>query len=427
MAPPSQKFRTIGFRLSGGASAPLNFTFSIRPEDLRHSEPSRTSVQQTLGGALVDSFGASLSTITMTGHNGWRGGFLSSGESLFADLRAATFTEWHKRRQAEIDAGNDPANIELTLTDTLDAITVVVAPMSFSLQRSRSSPLLMRYNLELTVLSDASLGDSIGDSILSALSNPLRWIASVTGLGNVLSSLQSAYAWVQSTYAAVQGYVGQFMSTAMNVLGLVTSLTNLASAGGLLGGLLAPYLSSGAAVIDAAANAFHALAAGSNDNISRLNLMAIASDFTDASCTLGNGFATGQVWRSLADMQGASNCSSTGGGNPASAFTLAGTSPLSSIFATTPPDLGITLAAQQALTTLGGDPLALALNPATVGASMLAVANGVTVPPIAPSPPLAETPCAPSRCASWGTQASGPCWPASTTCCRRISSMTWPM
>ena len=381
-SPPSQKFRTIGFTLTGGSSPALTFTFSLRPEDLRRPEPSRTSVQQTLGGGLIDSFGAGISTITLSGHNGWRGGLLSSGESLFADLRAAVFTEYHARRQKQVEAGNDPNEIELTMVDTLDNFSLRVTPMLFSLQRSKSSPLLMRYQIELTVVGDATQGDGESDSILSALSNPLRWLASVTGLGNVLTELQAGLSYVQNVYAQVQSYVGAAMDIALGVLGGLQTLVSLASPGGLLGGALAPFLSSALAVSGGMANAFHALAAQPGlTNQQRLPLMAIASNFSDANCTISNGFAIGQVFRSFRDMEGASNCSSTGGGSPVSAFTLAGTSPFPSIFATTPSNLSITFAAQQALGVLQGDPLLLAANPAVVANAMAAVGSGIAVAP----------------------------------------------
>ncbi len=401
MAPPSQKFRTIGFVLTGGDGATLRFNFAIRPEELRRTEPSRISVQQTLGGALVDAFGAGLSTITLSGHNGWRGGFLDSGAGLFDDLRAACYVEFHKRRAKQIAAGKDPAEIELQFVDTLDKITVSVVPMSFALMRSKSSPLLMRFSIEMTVLGPASQGTGILDSIMSALSDPLRWLASVTGLGDSLGELSGLLSTIQSSVALAQTVAGAFMSTVMNVMGGLISLTSLASsAGGILGGQLAPYLSSALTMFDAAANAFHALAAApGQDQMTVLALITVAATFQEASCTSANGFAIGQVYRSFDDMDGASNCSSTGGGDPASPFTLAGTSPLPSIFASTAPQLGITFAAQQALNTLNGDVLLLAQNPPLVMAAMQAIAIGITVPPLTATP---GTPIVPIIAATTG-------------------------
>ena len=86
MAPPSQKFRRIGFALTG-PGPDVRYDFVIRPEELTRQEASRLAVQQTLGGAWVDSFGRNLSSITIAGHTGWRGGFLTSGEDLLLDLR----------------------------------------------------------------------------------------------------------------------------------------------------------------------------------------------------------------------------------------------------------------------------------------------------------------------------------------------------
>jgi hypothetical protein len=95
---------------------------------------------------------------------------------------------------------------------------------------------------------------------------------------------------------------------------------------------------------------------------------------------LNNGFAVGQVYRLFDDMLGASNCSSTGGGSDWSAFTLAGTNPFLSLFATSAPAITISPAAQAALSTLSGDALSLATNPLQVAAAMQAIITGVTLP-----------------------------------------------
>jgi hypothetical protein len=154
-APPSQTYRQIGFSLQGAPGGPVEFNFGLRPEELTVTEPSRLTVQQTLGGAWADSFGVGVSTITLSGTNGWRGGLLSSGEELFRQLQTTCFTGWHQARADAIAQGQDPDDIELYFTDSLDDIAVVVAPESFQLRRSKTSPLLMRYQIKLLVLGGA--------------------------------------------------------------------------------------------------------------------------------------------------------------------------------------------------------------------------------------------------------------------------------
>src|ERR1035437_1247118 len=85
--PTDQSGRVIFFRLvdmgSGGGDiydspSPSKIgisnghTLTVNPEDLTVTEPSRVAVQQTMGGAWVDSFGPGLRTINISGVTGWR-------------------------------------------------------------------------------------------------------------------------------------------------------------------------------------------------------------------------------------------------------------------------------------------------------------------------------------------------------------------
>ena len=73
MFPPRQRFRRLGFYLEGGPGGDVRFDFAVRPEDLQRQEPPRLMVNQTLGGAWAGAFGRGVSTITLSGHPGWRG------------------------------------------------------------------------------------------------------------------------------------------------------------------------------------------------------------------------------------------------------------------------------------------------------------------------------------------------------------------
>lgn len=190
MTPPSQRFRQIGFALDGGPGELLRFDLAIRPEDLTIAEMSRLTVQQTLGGAWADSFDRGLATITLSGTLGWRGSLLLSGEDAFKQLHDTLVLDWHQRRRDAIGQGTDPTEVQLTFIDTLDDATFIVAPQQFSLRRSRSAPLLMRYQIRLLALADADAPSGLLDQISRALSNPLRWLSGVTGLGGVVSTLQ---------------------------------------------------------------------------------------------------------------------------------------------------------------------------------------------------------------------------------------------
>src|SRR5277367_3573779 len=75
--PPSQKVGSapISFIfIDGSIPAPNTWTLNlvIRPEELTRTDPSRMTVQQTLGGAWADDFGPGLGSINISGTTGWR-------------------------------------------------------------------------------------------------------------------------------------------------------------------------------------------------------------------------------------------------------------------------------------------------------------------------------------------------------------------
>src|SRR3546814_6347174 len=158
-APPaSQKadVRPISFMLDDLAfgTPPTSVDLAIRPEDLTRGDPSRMDVQQTLGGAWADNFGPGIPTINISGHTGWRRlvGSIGDGEARFQNLKSTVFDQWHLKRRDAVQAGRDPDLVQLVFSDALDGFTVVVAPMNFTLRRSKSRPLLYQYPIPLTVL-----------------------------------------------------------------------------------------------------------------------------------------------------------------------------------------------------------------------------------------------------------------------------------
>jgi len=380
MSPPSQKFRRIGFYLSGGSGPPSQCYLNIRPETLSRTEPSRLNVQQTLGGAWADSFNIGLSTINMAGHCGWRGSFLLSGEDMFQALRIACFQGWHDRRKQAITAGKDPSAVTLTLTDDLDNIDQIVAPVSFTLNRSRTSPLLMRYQIQLAVLGDANTPKSLFDSIIAALNNPLRWLAGVTGLGNVLTQMQAFYSDGVNGFGAATAAVQSFLGTG---IGLLTSIQSTAQQlQGDFSGAAAALLSVGQEFSVAAANALSALSLddtlSSSDLIPAVRLPAL---FNDANCILSNCFTSDRSFVNYDALLGASSCSSTGGGDPASPYTLAGTNPFADLFSSNSTVLvAVSADASLALTALLGDPLDMVGQDAAIIHALQLIASGVTVP-----------------------------------------------
>lgn len=387
MVPPSQKYRQISFKLTGGSADPLTFAFAMRPEELTVEEPLRVNVTQTLGGAWLDEFGRGLRTINLSGHNGWRGGLLLSGEDMFLSLRDTVLTQWADRRKAMVDQHQDPDQIKLYFTDNLDSITAVVAPLRFSLRRSKSQPLLIMYQIQLSVLADANEGGGIYDAIINALNDPLRWIAGQLGLQNVIQALQSVQAAVQAAVAvvgaglnlvtAVPAAVRQFIQVGVGLLNQVIGIG--ATFSGLFSGLNAGLLSSTIGYARGGSNAFAVLASDPTLPAGdRLALMTASAAFNDAACNMANSYNTQQYYADYGALLGASGCSSTAGGDSPSAYTVGGYNPFEDLFTASAPPVLLSADGLNAIADLQGDPMLMTGNPARLADLMQRAAAGIS-------------------------------------------------
>lgn len=351
----------------------------LRPENLTRQEPSRLAVVQTLGGGWVDDFDRGLSTITIAGHLGWRGGFLMSGEDAFLALRDTVYVQWHRRRQNAIAAGQDPGGVQLVYSDSLDSIASVVVPRSFQLQRSKTSPLLLRYSIQLVELGDASDPGSIIDQIINAMSDPMRFLVGITGLGNAVTAIEYWAGKVQAFTGAVLAGIQTFVNMGVSLVQSIASTAE--SLRGQFDSTVSSILAAGQLISGAAANAFYAL--GADPSLSEQDLIpvrAIAASFNDVVCLLTTSFNAQITYPSWSDLFGASACSSTGGGEAPSSYMVSNTNPFYDAAPSPAPPVLITPAAQAALQTLGSDPIALAASgSAAVGSLLQAAGNGVTV------------------------------------------------
>lgn len=146
-----QEDRPIMLIMYGGL--PWVHWFVPRPEDMSYVYPTRATAINTLGGAYVDDFGTAIAEISIRGNTGYKmgGSFLGvgSGDALFFSLRNLLVQGYHAQRLAYAKAGMDPDTIQLILVDTLNMTSFRVYPRNFQLQRSKQSPLLYRFNIQL--------------------------------------------------------------------------------------------------------------------------------------------------------------------------------------------------------------------------------------------------------------------------------------
>ncbi len=378
MIPTTQKDRPISFMLwDNQASTSLaQLGLVIRPEELTRTDPSRLNDTQTLGGAWSDNFGEGLATLSLSGHTGWRGTAEEDGLALLQRLYDTVFKQWHQVRRNNTDNGIDPDGIELIFNDRMDNITVVVSPGQFQLRRHKSRPLLAQYNISMTILRDASEAALIeADKITAAISNPRgRYRAASVSLSDTIKKQQ---AWSKSVDEALgfslSGVAQDVLDTSVDLLTAVQEIVDTAS--GFIDATLAPLLFTATAFQQAARNAFQVLAAPTNLAAQvKGSLMSIASAFNDAYCTLVNGFGLLTQFPDFSDLFGASTCSSTGGGRPASIY--ARENPFVSMFPQQTSPVSVTEASATATESLRQtDPLSMPIE--AVPSQLQTMADGI--------------------------------------------------
>lgn len=147
----SQADRPVILLLYGGT--PWFFWFVPPPEDMSYRYPTRATAINTLGGAYVDDFGSAIADINIRGNTGYKlGGGIGKGmpgDVLMISLRNMIVQSYHQQRLNLARAGQDPDTIQLLLADTLNYTMFKVYPREFQLQRSKQSPLLYRFNMQL--------------------------------------------------------------------------------------------------------------------------------------------------------------------------------------------------------------------------------------------------------------------------------------
>jgi len=361
-----------------------SFQLNIRPEDLTRSDPSRLTVQQTLGNsAFVDNFGPGLATIVISGHTGWRGTESADGVALFQQLQQFVYYQWHALRDQARAAGQDPNSVKLIFADALDGFASIVAPNQFILKRSRARPLLMMYQITLTVLAselDAALaGDSEDD--FSQFDSLLSQDQSTLGL----ESLQGSYDLISGLSAgdlasgSLFDPLAQFLETAVTTLN--TGIGVIKSTAGPLVGSAADLMGLVADVSRAGRNALYTLGAIANpsDYGSQAELMGAASAFDNAYCVVTNVFSGMKTNPDFTDVYGASSCSSTSGGSPISPLIN------ENAFETITPEpttlAAVTTDAQSALDTLKiTDPATLPMDADDLAYMLSTAAAGISFP-----------------------------------------------
>lgn len=305
--------KPISFVLESAGGTMKSVSLFIRPEDLSISFPSRVSVNQTLGGAWVDSFGEGLQSTTISGTTGWRSAPNGKdGVDRLIELKAEFFSKWHELRAAAVKAGTDPNEVKLRYVDTLNRYSRVIVPQVFEVRRSKSRPLLCMYRFSFTAVANPK-------TVASAVKSAFGLDPSGFGLGSLLSSLNTLRGYINSVKNFVNtqilGPVKAFMNMSHQLL---TAVQSTIAAGVSLAGSV---ISVARAVAQVGVNVFRTLAAIAGiPALVKATLMQVASAYSNIFCVLKNALKTPKTYENYTSLYGASNCSSTAGGSPASQY-----------------------------------------------------------------------------------------------------------
>lgn len=349
--------RPISFVLQDPIEGTKSIALIIRPEDLTRTEPSRMTVNQTLGNgpdvAWVDSFGPGLPQIQIAGTTGWRN-IAGDGDGIqkFKELNKLVMVDWHARRKRCVDTGRDPDSVKLIFIDALDGFSHVVAPQSFTLRRSKSRPLLMQYNIALQTVNTSV--DSIV-SLLSAIEPDFLAELGLESLGDVISTITDAINEVTSFITGtIGGVVKSFLEMTHKVLNTVMKVVGTVK--GAVDQVSGAFLGVARDVMMAGRNLFNALGAvmalpayaTQFGQYAKFRVMQLAGAYTNALCLFTNVFKMRRRFPDYGDWYGASNCSSTAGGSPLSPLrfinpfeAMVASSTTNAITVTTPASLSI--------------------------------------------------------------------------------------
>jgi hypothetical protein len=364
--------RPISFILDARGGAADEVMLFIRPEEMSRSSPSRTSVNQTLGGAWIDSFGEGLESINISGTLGWRAGpdGQDGGDRLIT-MRDKTYTQWHKLRQEAVDRGDDPNDVKLRFVDTLNSYSSVIVPLTFEIRRSKSRPLLANYRISFIAVGKSGAPGAIS-GLLGALGGGLQGLgldSLFSSLGEINAAINTAKNFVNKT---ILGPVTDFMRLSSRVFTAVhDTISNGLS-------LADPFIMAAHGIAQTGLNVFRTMASIANiPSAAKAALMQVAGAYSNVFCVLKNALRKTPTYEDYNPLYGASNCSSTGGGMPPSAY--AGQNPFYAVNKADTGVIGISPQASSAIYDLAHRDIVIAPMPLPdIASSLSAVTSGVT-------------------------------------------------
>lgn len=321
--------KPIAFTLQtpNGLSTPV--TLKIRPEDLTRTESQRVTTTQTMGRGIVgwtDHFGAGLPTLNISGNTGWRTaqGSGMDGAQAFEELNKLVMEQYPEEVQRAIDNGRDPQGVKLLFVDMLDGFSWVVVPQQFVLRRSKSRPLLFQYTIQMqcisTDLENPLMVLPFSGSVFSGMKALNGVISSIEGFGSDIEGwIHTAVSIKDAALAPVSTTIRLFNESANRVFRTVNSV--IATGKNAINGTANDLIGIAHDFAKVGMNVHRTISniAGVPQDI-RHAIMRVSGAYSEAFCIFNNSLKPRKNYQNYDGLFGASNCSSTSGGNGPSAY-----------------------------------------------------------------------------------------------------------
>lgn len=321
--------KPIAFTLqtANGLSTPV--TLKIRPEDLTRTENQRVTTTQTMGRDIIgwnDHFGVGLPSLNISGNTGWRSaqGSGMDGAQAFEELNKLVMETYPQKVQEAIDNGQDPQSVKLVFVDMLDDFSWVVVPQQFVLRRSKSRPLLFQYTIQMqcvsTDLENPLMILPFSGSIFSGLKALDGVISTIEGFGNDIEGwIHKAVAVKDAALAPVAHTMRLFNESANRIFRTVNSV--ITTGQNAINGTANDLIGIAHDFAKVGMNVHRTIAAitGVPQDI-RHAIMRVSGAYSEAFCIFNNSLKPRKTYKNYDGLFGASNCSSTSGGNAPSAY-----------------------------------------------------------------------------------------------------------
>ncbi|HGX3708896.1 TPA: hypothetical protein ACNEJR_003657 [Escherichia coli] len=330
-APTDQRagVKPIAFTLQTANSLNTPVTLKIRPEDLTRTENQRVTTTQTMGRGIIgwtDHFGEGLPTLNISGHTGWRTaqGSGEDGAQAFNTLNKLIMEDYPQAVQNAIDQGQDPNSIRLLFVDMLDDFSWVVVPQQFVLRRSKSRPLLFQYTMQFQCIS-------------TDLENPLMILPFSGSIFSGLKALNSVIGTIEGFGSSIEGWIHTAVTVKDAALAPIAKTVRLFNeSANRIFRTVNGVITTGQNAINSTANDLIGIAhdfAKVGMNIHRTiaaienvpqevkhSIMRVSGAYSEAFCIFNNSLKPRKIYQNYDGLFGASNCSSTSGGNAPSNY-----------------------------------------------------------------------------------------------------------